>query len=130
MKCFMKYIVKKLLQNKVYNKYKIRYFFDYSAGSCLWSGNELTKKKYGYPILNFEKLGLSNTTIQEITHLVSVYETSFSNENPQHLAWTIKQCANFDFDSKKLFEKISNELHESFELIYEMHSFLEIKQNE
>ena len=78
MKCFMKYIVKKLLQNKVYNKYKIRYFFDFASGSCLWSGNELTKKKYGYPILDFEKLGLSNATIQEIKNLASVYETSSS----------------------------------------------------
>ena len=130
MKYFMKYIVKKLLQNKVYNKYKIRYFFDYSAGSCLWSGNELTKKKYGYPILDFEKLGLSNTTIQEIKHLASVYETSFNNEDPHYLAWDIKQCADFDLKSKKLFKKISYELSDNFELVYEMDSFLETKQNE
>ena len=49
---------------------------------------------------------------------------------PHYLAWDIKQCPDFDFKSQELFEKISNELPENFELIYEQFSFLENKQNE
>lgn len=125
MKKIIKYITKKL-----YKKYSIRFFFDYAAGSCLWAGNKQTDKKYGNLILNFKKLGLSNATIQEIKYLASVYETSFNDDNPYLLAWDMKQCADFDSKSQKLFERISNELPGKFELIYEMHSFVDLKKQE
>ncbi|HEV2461879.1 MAG TPA: hypothetical protein VGS80_26275, partial [Ktedonobacterales bacterium] len=30
--------------------YRIRFFFDYGSGICLWAGNALTRERFGYPI--------------------------------------------------------------------------------
>jgi hypothetical protein len=46
-------------------KYKLRYFFDYNCGGCLWSDNDAAYEKFGYGCLDSEIYDLDGNIIEE-----------------------------------------------------------------
>ena len=108
-------------QISIKQQYKIRFFFDYCSFTCLWSGDELTGKKYGYPITKFKKLGLSNSTIKEIEKLSNLFDMSLNWADPGYgdSPWDKQQWKEFDEQAQRLFERISKELPKNFKLVNE-----------
>lgn len=109
----------KIFVKKEKKIYKLRFFFDYCAFSCLWAGDQLTDKKYGCLITDFKKLGLSNSTIKEIKKLSKLFDTSLNWSDPGHgdEPWDKQQWNDFDEQAQRLFEKISKELPKNFKLV-------------
>ena len=80
----MKSIFKNLLSKKAYKKYKISYFFDFASGSCLWSGNELTKK-------NEEKL--SRTQELNTAKVLALKELGYTEINEHNASEVFDKIA-------------------------------------
>jgi hypothetical protein len=86
-------------------RYKIRFFFDWS-GDCLWSGDEVTDERYGYPIFPAD-LPLPDELIQQCKLMAT--------------RWIARGCGNkdraFKADATHLLDQIRLHLGGQFEVV-------------
>lgn len=100
-------------------KYKLRFFFEYQVGTCLWSANELARQKFGYPV-ELSELELPKKMRDKIKEINDRFETCINWDQPNGPAiWTENQRLSFNQAAKDLFLKIQNELGQKFEIIDE-----------
>jgi hypothetical protein len=99
--------------------YRVRFFFDYGSGICLWAGNALTRERFGYPI-EPEQLGLSPATTAEVEHLLAWYDQSLDWEHPpEAIPWSQAACGRFNAAMLQLLAALQRELGGEYELVNE-----------
>lgn len=111
--------------------YRLRFFFDYGCGGCLWSDNEAAYKKYDVGTLDAEiydlngnisqeaKIKLPDSTKYKIIELDKLYSESLNWEDPVgNSMWNKSQWDNFHSQSRELHREISNILGTDFEIMY------------
>jgi len=97
------------------NKFIIRVFFDFSAISCLWTGNDNAESRWGYNI-NLDKFPIS----ENLKSLIISAQNDF--ENLVDLNFKAKNDKKLEADqlNKKCIEIIhllKNELGDEFSII-------------
>lgn len=45
--------------------YKLRYFFDFGSGICLWAANDAARDHFGYPV-DSSKLPITSTLMHRV----------------------------------------------------------------
>jgi hypothetical protein len=112
--------------------YRLRFFFDYNCGGCLWPGNDASFKKFGTGCLDAEILDLNGKVIQNariklpddlkqsILYLDSLYSESLNWNDPVGTSlWNKDQWDNFYKQTGDLHSKISEQLGDDYEVIFE-----------
>jgi len=111
--------------------YRLRFFFDYGCGGCLWSDNEAAYHKFDVGTLDSEiydldgkisqeaKIKLPESTRQRVIELDKLYSESLNWEDPAgDSKWDKSQWDNFHIRTRELHKEISNILGDDFEIIY------------
>lgn len=62
-------------------RYRLRLFFDAGAGICLWSQDEATKARFGYPVES-SALGLAHDLVQALEGMITDYDAAFDWTDP------------------------------------------------
>lgn len=112
--------------------YILRFFFDYKAGGCLWSGNDAAYEKYGVgpldaTIYNLKgkishepKIKLPDVLKQNVLELDDLYSESLNWDDPAgNSPWSEEEWDDFYKRARSLHEEISKTLGDDFEVIYE-----------
>lgn len=99
-------------------RYRIRYFFDDPASTCLWSGNDRARNAFGYPI-DYHLLPLSQKTTAETERMVCWYSRSANAQPGEPGPWRQEECNLFNQGARALLSAIRCELRDSFEVIDE-----------
>jgi hypothetical protein len=111
--------------------YRLRFFFDYNCGGCLWSDNDASYKKFDVGILDGEIYDLNGTIVKEakiklpssirqrVLELDKLYTESLDWNDPggQSL-WDKNQWESFHEQTRDLHKQISLTLGDDFEVIY------------
>jgi hypothetical protein len=99
--------------------YRIRLFFDYGSGICLWGGNATTVARFGYPIMP-EQLALSPATCAEVERLILWHERSLDwSQPPAPVPWSDAECRAFNAALRHLRAAIARELGDDYALVNE-----------
>lgn len=111
--------------------YRLRFFFDYGCGGCLWCDNEAAYKKYDVGTLDAEvydpngkviqeaRIKLPDSTKQKVLALDKLYSESLNWEDPAgDSMWDKSQWDKFYSQTRELHKEISNILGDDFEIIY------------
>jgi hypothetical protein len=111
--------------------YKLRFFFDYYCGGCLWSHNDAAFAKFGFGILDAAtydlkgniigeaKINLPPSIRKEIIALDKLYVESLNQKNPGGASlWNELQWENFYHRARAIHKKISLALGDAFEVVY------------
>lgn len=111
--------------------YRLRFFFDYGCGGCLWSDNEAAYEKYDVGTLDAEiydlngkvsqeaRIILPETTKQKVLELDKLYSESLNWDDPGgESMWDEAQWDYFYSKARELHKEISNILGNDFEIIY------------
>lgn len=112
-------------------KYKLRFFFDYNCGGCLWCDNDAAYEKFGIGVLDSEiydldgnilqeaKIKLPSSIRQQVLKLNKLYTESINWNNPggQSL-WDKNQWEIFHEQTKYLHKQIQLTLGGNFEVVY------------
>lgn len=119
------------MSNRKTPTYRLRFFFDYGCGGCLWCDNEAAYKKYDVGTLDAEvydpngkvsqeaRIKLPYRTKQKVLTLDKLYSESLNWEDPSgDSMWDKSQWDNFYKQTRELHIEISNILGDDFEIIY------------
>lgn len=111
--------------------YKLRFFFDYNCGGCLWCGDDAGRQKFGVGTLDAEIFDLKGNVVQEarikfpaelkqmVIELDDLFSQSLDWNSPTGQSpWSDEQFNDFHKRAKDLCEKISQELGDDFEVAY------------
>lgn len=111
--------------------YKLRFFFDYNCGGCLWADNEAAYQKFDVGTLDTTiydlngnisqkpKIELPDSIRQKVLKLDDLFLTSLDFDDPTGPSlWTEKQWDDFEVMTKVLHQEIAEYLGEDFEIIY------------
>jgi hypothetical protein len=106
--------------------YRLRFFFDYCAGTCLWSANDAAHEALGYAV-DYKRLPLSPATVDEIDRVVDRYDTSLNWASPADPGpWRQDECDRFNQAVAALFERIRAELGDMFDVYNE---YIELEED-
>lgn len=111
--------------------YRLRFFFDYNCGGCLWCDNEASYKKFGGGVIDGDiydvggniiqeaKIKLPLLTRQRVLELDKLYSESLNWDNPNRQSpWNKNQWESFYKMTRDLHKQISFTLGDDFEVIY------------
>jgi hypothetical protein len=103
-------------------KYKVRFFFDYGCGGCLWPNSDKTYQDFDFgPIDDViaEKTGkLSIESLEMIKAMDIIYSKYYNQHTPTDPSlWRQKDCDSFNKKVDELFARLTEELKEDFEII-------------
>lgn len=111
--------------------YRLRFFFDYGSGGCLWSDNDAAYQKFDVGTLDAEiydqngnlsqeaKIKLPELTIKKVLELDKLYCESLNWDDPAgDSMWDKSQWDNFHLRTRELHKEISTILGDDFEVIY------------
>ena len=98
---------------------KIRFFFDYGSGVCLWAGDNYTSNLLGYPIsIEADFLALDTTLIAEANRLIDLYDESLNWESPlDDSPWSQETWSEFFEDTRKLYSSLREAFQECIILV-------------
>ena len=98
-------------------KYAIRFFFDWGADCCLWSGNDAAEKQLGCGIIGYDKLNISEQLKADLEKMAHEFQTALNWDYPPDPSpWSIEQKDDFMCRSKMAFDKLTKELGENYEV--------------
>lgn len=119
------------MSNGKVSTYRLRFFFDYGCGGCLWCDNEAAYEKYDAETLDAEtcdlngivsqeaRIKLPEWTRQKVLKLDRLYNESLNWDDPRgDSMWDKSQWDNFHIQARELHKEISNILGDDFEIIY------------
>ncbi|MFN8428507.1 MAG: hypothetical protein U0V04_00875 [Spirosomataceae bacterium] len=119
------------MNNRKTPTYRLRFFFDYGCGGCLWSDNEAAYKKYDVGTLDAEiydlygnvsqeaRIKLPDSIKQKVLALDKLFSESLNWEDPAgDSMWDKSQWNNFHKQTRELHKEISLILGGDFEIIY------------
>jgi len=95
-------------------RYALRFFFDFGSDSCLWSSNDVTRERFGYPA-RIDDLPLPPALANQVRTLAKEYDTCIDWRNPGGPSpWTAAESAAFLNEADELLTCIREELGPSF----------------
>jgi hypothetical protein len=96
--------------------YLFRYFFDAGSGVCLWSANDATREKFGYPV-QLQDLQLPENLFREALHIMAWYDMSLDWSYPPNPSpWSEQERARFNEASQHLLLKLRQHLGPVFDI--------------
>ena len=100
-------------------KYKLRFFFDYGAGGCLWSDNDLAYQDFGFGPIDktiAEKTGkISEFTLMQIKELDELHSNYLNKDYPPDPSlWRQIDCDSFNEGADKLLQSLRHQLKPNF----------------
>ncbi len=99
--------------------YKLRYFFDFGSGICLWAANDAAKDHFGYPV-DSSKLSITSTLIHRIGFVLAWYDTFLDWDNPpSETLWRANERKPFNLAAQELLYLLREELGVEFEIMDE-----------
>jgi len=103
-------------------RYKFRYFFDPGSGICLWSANDLSKERFGYPV-DINELSLPEHLYLQTAELLARFDTSVDWNDPAGPSpWSETERSLFNDSAQSLFIALRQQLGSEFEIIDESRS--------
>jgi hypothetical protein len=103
-------------------KYQMKYMFDWESDVCLWSTNDPTRNKYGYPV-NLEQLTISEDLRATLRRLIDKHDEALNWENPAgDLLWTTEQIEAFIREAEEGYHRLCDELRDEYEITNEAFS--------
>jgi hypothetical protein len=97
-------------------EYVIRVWFEW-GGESLWSGDEITKARFGYSI-DPERLPLTEETKAKAIELGRWHDTRLNWSIPTApFLWKQAECERFNQEYREFFEALISELGDDFEII-------------
>ncbi|MGZ5218944.1 MAG: hypothetical protein ACXWC7_02665 [Chitinophagaceae bacterium] len=113
-------------------KYKLRFFFDYNDGGCLWCDNDAAFQKFGSGVLDTDLIDLKGQVLQDakiklpehlkrkVEQLDKLFAQSLDWNNPAgESLWDTNQWADFHNQATELHKEISMTLGDQFEISYQ-----------
>jgi len=111
--------------------YRLRFFFDYNCGGCLWCDNDASFKRFEGGVLDGEVYDLNGNIVQEakiklpssirqrVLELDKLYTESLDWNDPgRQSLWDKNQWESFHEQTRDLHRQISLTLCDDFEIIY------------
>jgi len=100
--------------------YRLRFFFDYGSGVCLWTANDAARERFGdYPVL-LADLPLPAETVRDGEDLLTWYDTSLDWDDPAGPSpWGDDEFAAFRAAARAFLTRLRDELGEAFEVVDE-----------
>lgn len=103
--------------------YQMKFMFDWGSGVCVWSVNEMAKKRFGsYPIFT-SQLPISDELKIELEYLITWHDEALNWGTPNSdLLWNDTQVDDFLNMAKKAYYRLCDELGKDYilEFIEEM----------
>ena len=103
-------------------KYKLRFFFDYGAGGCLWADNDLARRDFGFGPIDktiAEKTGqITTETLKQIEKLDDLHSNYLNKDYPVDPSlWRKNECDDFNQQIDILVNSLKQQLSSDFEII-------------
>jgi hypothetical protein len=111
--------------------YRLRFFFDYNCGGCLWCDNDASYQKFDVGVLDGEIYDLNGNLVQEakiklpslirqrVLELDKLYSEGVNWNDPGgHSLWDKAQWESFHEKARDLHRQISLTLGNDFEIVY------------
>ena len=103
-------------------KYRIRFFFDYGAGGCLWADNELAKQDFGIGPIDkaiADKTGKLSDEILKLIEELDDRHADYYNKDypPDPSLWRQSECDGFNQQVDTLLNSLKRQLSPDFEII-------------
>src|SRR5687768_5273729 len=100
-------------------KYRLRFFFDYGAGGCLWADNELTREVFGFGPVDkaiADKIGkISVETLKSIEKLDDRHADYYNKDYPVDPSlWQQSECDDFNQKVDTLLSSLRQHLQDDF----------------
>ena len=116
-------------------KYKLRFFFDYEAGGCLWADNELARQDFGIgPIdetIAEKTRKISAETLKLIRELDNRHADYYNKDYPPDPSlWRQSECDDFNQRIDKLLNSLKQQLSSDFEIVDKQTRYSEDKDLE
>lgn len=112
--------------------YRLRFFFEYGAGGCLWADNDVTQQVFGFGPIDkviAKKTGkLSTDTLKLIDELDNLHSTYLNEDYPLHPSlWRRNDCDNFNQKVDTLIISLREQLGNDFEILDKQERYSEDK---
>lgn len=99
--------------------YRFRFFFDAGAGTCLWSGNDATRSRFGYAV-NARELEIPAELARRVAALTVDYDASINWDYPPAAGpWNAERRAVFENEAGQTIALLRDALGSDYELIDE-----------
>ena len=103
-------------------KYKLRFFFDYGAGGCLWADNDLARQDFGFGPIDktiADKTGkLSAEILIQIDDLDNRHSGYYNKDYPPDPSlWRQNECDDFNQRVDTLRSRLRQQLNDDFEIV-------------
>ena len=99
--------------------YKLRYFFDFGSGICLWAANDAARDRFDYPV-HSSKLPITSTLMHRVEFILAWYDTFLDWDNPpRETRWSTVEAEQFNLASQELLNLLREQLRAEFELVDE-----------
>lgn len=111
--------------------YRLRFFFDFNCGGCLWCDNDAAYQKFDGGILDADIYDLDGRIMQEakiklppiikqkVLALDKLFADSLNENDPGGASlWNNNQWGNFHKQASALHKEISLALGDDFEVVY------------
>lgn len=99
--------------------YKLRYFFDFGSGICLWAANDAARDHFGYPV-DSSKLPITSTLMHRVEFVLAWYDTFLDWDNPpRETRWRAIEGGQFNLAAQELLHLLQEELGVEFEIVNE-----------
>ena len=96
--------------------YQLRYFFEPGGGICLWSDNDTSRDRFGYPV-DARSLPLPENVWRRVAYLCSWYDTSIAWDYPPDPSpWDAAERVLFNSEAQKLLALLREHLGVEFEI--------------
>lgn len=110
-------------------KYELRFFFDASAGVCIWSSNDAARDRFGYAI-DARCLPLPENTWRRVRYVCAWFDTSLDWDYPPGPSpWDAAVRSRFNTEAQYLLNLLRDQLGSEFEVADESGTALEAKPN-
>ena len=119
----------------VEQKYRLRFFFDYGAGGCLWADNDLARQDFGVGPIDkviTERTGqISTETLKKIEELDDRHANYYNKDYPPDPSlWRQNECDNFNQQIDLLLNSLKQQLSSNFEIVDKQTRYSEDKDLE
>lgn len=90
--------------------YEMKYMYDWSIGTCLWSINEAAIRDYNYPV-DINELPISNELREMLIYLIYKHDEALNWDNHvDELLWSKEEIEKFSKMALAGYEKLCQEL--------------------
>ena len=102
-------------------KYRVRFFFDYGAGGCLWADNGLARQEFGFGPIDesIADSGKISADTLELIEEIDVRHSDYYNKDypPDPSLWRQSECEEFNRKVDTLLNSLRQQLTTDFEII-------------